>query len=151
MLEDKMSSIMEIPTTAYVCLKVIFLNFCSSEGFIYFGIDWICLITICLCLQTFSYSDIFFFHKCKYMAESASDFCREENHSLKTVKAKKRFFECKNCKRRTTSLDKLPRKACGNCDHSSWQRVAMGKVSFYITELLLSFMMITPSVAFNIR
>ncbi|XP_071544042.1 protein MCM10 homolog [Panulirus ornatus] len=85
MLEDKMTSIMEIPTTAYVCLK------------------------------------------CKYLAESASDLCREENHALKTVKAKKRFFECKNCKRRTTSLDKLPRKSCANCDNSSWQRVAMGK------------------------
>lgn len=85
MLEDKMASIMEIPTTAYVCIQ------------------------------------------CKYLAQSASDFCREENHPLKAVKAKKRFFECKNCKRRTTSLDKLPRNPCSNCDHSSWQRVAMGK------------------------
>ncbi|XP_042229789.1 protein MCM10 homolog isoform X2 [Homarus americanus] len=85
MLEDKMLSVMEIPTTAYVCLQ------------------------------------------CKYMTESASDFCREENHPLKTVKAKKRFFECRNCKRRTSSLDKLPRKSCSNCDHNSWQRVAMGK------------------------
>ncbi|XP_045613023.1 protein MCM10 homolog [Procambarus clarkii] len=85
MLEEKLLSVMEIPTTAYVCLQ------------------------------------------CKYMAESASDLCREENHPLKSVKTKKRFFECKNCKRRTTSLDKLPRKSCSNCDHSSWQRVAMGK------------------------
>lgn len=85
MLEEKMLSVMEIPTTAYVCFQ------------------------------------------CKYMAESASDLCREENHSLKTVKAKKRFFECKNCKRRTSSLDKLPRKSCATCDHSSWQRVPMGK------------------------
>ncbi|XP_068203147.1 protein MCM10 homolog isoform X2 [Palaemon carinicauda] len=85
MLEDKMASIMEIPTTAYVCIK------------------------------------------CKYMAQSASDFCREEKHPLKAVKVKKRFFECKNCKRRTTSLDKLPRNPCSTCDHSSWQRVAMGK------------------------
>lgn len=85
MLEDKMASIMEMPTTAYVCLK------------------------------------------CKYMAQSASDMCREENHPLKTVKVKKRFFECKNCKRRTSSLDKLPRNPCGHCNHSSWQRCAMGK------------------------
>ena len=54
--------------------------------------------------------------------------CKAENHPLKTVKAKKRFFECRQCKRRTSSLDKLPRKACGNCNNHSWQRVAMAKV-----------------------
>ncbi|KAK7078393.1 minichromosome maintenance-related protein [Halocaridina rubra] len=85
MLEEKMASIMEVPTTAYVCIK------------------------------------------CKYMALSASNFCREENHPLKAVKVKKRFFECKNCKRRTTSLDKLPRNPCSNCNQNSWQRVSMGK------------------------
>ncbi|KAK3876327.1 hypothetical protein Pcinc_018867 [Petrolisthes cinctipes] len=86
MLEEKLQSVMEIPVTAYACMK------------------------------------------CKYLAESASEFCREENHPLKPVKTKKRFFECKNCKRRTSSLDKLPRKACPNCEQSSWQRVCMGKV-----------------------
>ncbi|KAK8388115.1 hypothetical protein O3P69_020181 [Scylla paramamosain] len=86
MLEEKLSSVMELSITAYVCIK------------------------------------------CKYMSEKASDLCKEENHQLKTVTAKKRFFECKNCKQRTSSLDKLPRKACANCDRSSWCRVPMGKI-----------------------
>ncbi|XP_076035171.1 minichromosome maintenance 10 homolog isoform X2 [Oratosquilla oratoria] len=65
--------------------------------------------------------------KCKYIALSASDFCKSENHHLKAIKCKKRFFECRNCKRRTTSLDKMPLKACSVCESTSWQRVAMGK------------------------
>ncbi|KAB7497160.1 hypothetical protein Anas_04165, partial [Armadillidium nasatum] len=64
---------------------------------------------------------------CKYKALSASDRCREEKHSFKVIKAMKRFYECRNCKKRTISLDKLPVKPCSNCDQSSWQRVAMGK------------------------
>merc|ERR1719341_1777557 len=65
--------------------------------------------------------------KCKYLAESASDFCKSEQHPLKYIKTKKRFFQCKNCKRRTSSLDKLPRKACGGCQGTSWERCAMGR------------------------
>lgn len=86
MMEEKLSSIMEITITAHVCFK------------------------------------------CKYMSERVSELCKEENHDLKTIKAKKRFFECRNCKQRTSALDKLPRKSCGNCDHNSWCRVPMGKI-----------------------
>ena len=39
--------------------------------------------------------------------------------------ATKRFFSCKDCKRRTVSLDRLPKKTCDKCGGSSWERAGM--------------------------
>ncbi|XP_017043914.2 protein MCM10 homolog [Drosophila ficusphila] len=62
---------------------------------------------------------------CKYTAFSASDRCKEEKHPLKVVDAEKRFFQCKDCGNRTTTVFKLPKQSCKNCKGSRWERAAM--------------------------
>nr|AAL29025.1 LD44370p [Drosophila melanogaster] len=62
---------------------------------------------------------------CKYTAFSASDRCKEQKHPLKVVDAEKRFFQCKDCGNRTTTVFKLPKQSCKNCKGSRWQRTAM--------------------------
>ncbi|EDX05719.1 protein MCM10 homolog [Drosophila simulans] len=62
---------------------------------------------------------------CKYTAFSASDRCKEQKHPLKVVDAEKRFFQCKDCGSRTTTVFKLPKQSCKNCKGSRWQRTAM--------------------------
>ncbi|XP_057364805.1 protein MCM10 homolog [Daphnia carinata] len=65
--------------------------------------------------------------KCNYTALSASELCRREGHSVRTIKAVKRFFQCKDCKQRTISLDRLPKRPCSHCGSSNWDRAAMAK------------------------
>ena len=99
------------------------------------------------CTQTGTYSKflgIFFFTKllpkfilniffprivtckiCNYSAYKQSEHCKASNHFIKVVKAKKRFFECKSCKNRTYSFDKLPKHACSKCQNHSWIRTGM--------------------------
>jgi len=50
--------------------------------------------------------------QCKYTAEKRSDRCVSEGHNVKVHNALKRFFKCKDCGQRTTSLNKLPKAAC---------------------------------------
>ena len=64
-------------------------------------------------------------HICKYTAYKQSELCKQSQHLVKTVKAKKRFFECKNCKKRTQCFDKMPKYSCSNCKGSSWIRTGM--------------------------
>lgn len=54
------------------------------------------------------------FHiQCQYTAEIASDLCKKESHNLVRFKATKKFFECKDCKRRRVTYNEtLPSKAC---------------------------------------
>lgn len=59
---------------------------------------------------------------------SASELCRREGHPIRTIKATKRFFQCKDCKQRTISLDRLPKRPCVNCGSSNWEKAAMAKV-----------------------
>ena len=47
--------------------------------------------------------------QCKYVALGQSEYCKENRHQIKVVKATKRFFKCKNCGNRTMSLDRLPK------------------------------------------
>ncbi|XP_037958556.1 protein MCM10 homolog [Teleopsis dalmanni] len=63
--------------------------------------------------------------KCKYTAFSAAERCKEEKHPLKIVDAEKRFFQCKDCGNRTTTVFKLPKTSCSNCKGSHWLRTAM--------------------------
>ncbi|KAH8240841.1 hypothetical protein KR026_005986 [Drosophila bipectinata] len=62
---------------------------------------------------------------CKYTAFSAADRCKEERHPLKVVDAEKRFFQCKDCGNRTTTVFKLPKQSCKNCKGSRWERSGM--------------------------
>ncbi|EDW80259.1 uncharacterized protein Dwil_GK21055 [Drosophila willistoni] len=63
--------------------------------------------------------------KCKYTAFSAADRCKEEKHPLKVVDAEKRFFQCKDCGNRTTTVFKLPKQSCNSCKGSRWERTGM--------------------------
>ncbi|XP_004524703.1 protein MCM10 homolog isoform X1 [Ceratitis capitata] len=62
---------------------------------------------------------------CKYTAFSAADRCKEERHELKIIEGVKRFFQCKDCGNRTTTLFKLPKFSCSNCSSSRWERCSM--------------------------
>lgn len=63
--------------------------------------------------------------QCKYIAFSASDKCRQENHTLKIRDGEKRFFKCSDCGNRTITLHKIPKISCKNCKSSKWSRTAM--------------------------
>ncbi|XP_022224430.2 protein MCM10 homolog [Drosophila obscura] len=63
--------------------------------------------------------------QCKYTAFSAADRCKQEGHPLKIVDAEKRFFQCKDCGNRTTTVFKLPKHSCKSCKGSRWERAAM--------------------------
>ncbi|KAM8717199.1 hypothetical protein ACLKA7_003981 [Drosophila subpalustris] len=63
--------------------------------------------------------------RCKYTAFSAADRCKAEKHPLKVVDAQKRFFQCKDCGNRTTTVFKLPKQSCSSCKGSHWERTAM--------------------------
>ncbi|XP_054741702.1 protein MCM10 homolog isoform X2 [Anastrepha obliqua] len=62
---------------------------------------------------------------CEYTAFSAADRCKEELHILEIIDAVKRFFQCKDCGNRTTSLFKIPKFSCMKCTGSRWERCAM--------------------------
>lgn len=63
--------------------------------------------------------------RCKYIAFSAADRCKEERHELRVRDAEKRFFKCADCGNRTISLHRLPKTTCKNCHGSRWERCAM--------------------------
>ena len=62
---------------------------------------------------------------CNYTDFKSSELCKSQGHKVKVVEAEKRFFSCKDCKARTVSLDRLPKKTCGRCGGSNWQRAGM--------------------------
>ncbi len=63
--------------------------------------------------------------ECNYTSYAQSELCRERGHRIKRITATKKFFECKDCKKRTVSLDKYPKTACTKCGGSSWARTGM--------------------------
>jgi len=62
---------------------------------------------------------------CKYMHEFQSEYCKDQRHGVVRVEAMKRFFICKNCKNRTTSLKKFPVQPCRNCGSNSFEKTSM--------------------------
>ena len=62
---------------------------------------------------------------CNYTDFKSSELCKQQGHKVKVIDATKRFFSCKDCKRRTVSLDRLPKKTCDKCGGSSWERAGM--------------------------
>lgn len=63
--------------------------------------------------------------RCKYTAFAAAERCKEEKHPLKVVDAEKRFYQCKDCGNRTTTVFKMPKHSCSSCKGSRWERTAM--------------------------
>ena len=62
---------------------------------------------------------------CNYTDFKSSELCKQQAHKVKIIQAEKRFFSCKDCKKRTISLDRLPRKTCSKCGGSNWERAGM--------------------------
>ena len=63
--------------------------------------------------------------ECNYTDFKSSELCKQKGHKVKVIETSKRFFACKDCKKRTVSLDRLPKKCCEKCGGSSWERVGM--------------------------
>ncbi|KAL9960807.1 hypothetical protein ACROYT_G034310 [Oculina patagonica] len=71
---------------------------------------------------------VVFCKQCNYLAESASERCYKESHSLKWSKALKKFFACKDCKQRTISYGApIPKHPCKQCGASNYQKTSMYK------------------------
>ncbi|XP_066490058.1 protein MCM10 homolog [Tiliqua scincoides] len=63
---------------------------------------------------------------CKYTYFKLLDSCVEQSHDYHWHDGVKRFFKCP-CGNRAISLDKLPKKHCGNCGLFKWERDGMLK------------------------
>ncbi|OWF36082.1 protein MCM10 homolog [Mizuhopecten yessoensis] len=63
--------------------------------------------------------------QCNYTAFKPGDSCKENGHTIKTVETKKRFFKCKKCSHRATSIHKYPTAPCRNCGEQSFERTSM--------------------------
>ncbi|VDL90038.1 unnamed protein product [Schistocephalus solidus] len=50
--------------------------------------------------------------QCNYRSLRADRECRKQGHILEFSTGTRRFFACRNCKARTTSLDRYPTLAC---------------------------------------
>ena len=58
---------------------------------------------------------------CKMTREKPANLCLENNHTIVSAKGIKRFFECRDCKRRTFSLNrKLPDVNCKRCGGNNY-------------------------------
>lgn len=63
---------------------------------------------------------------CEYTAPSQSDLCKSRNHLVRFHEVKKRFFQCKHCKKRRFTYDSLfPVNQCQHCGASSFERTSM--------------------------
>jgi len=62
---------------------------------------------------------------CNYTDFKSSDLCKQAKHRIKLIDATKRFFSCKDCKKRVVTLDRLPRGSCAKCGGSSWVKAGM--------------------------
>ena len=62
---------------------------------------------------------------CNYTDFKSSELCKQQSHKVKIIEVEKRFFSCKDCKKRTISLDRLPKKTCSKCGGSNWERAGM--------------------------
>ncbi|CAD5122841.1 DgyrCDS11245 [Dimorphilus gyrociliatus] len=51
--------------------------------------------------------------------------CKDERHDLKWSKAERRFFKCKECGNRTTSVERIPTKQCDKCGSLNFERTSM--------------------------
>ncbi|MEN2495623.1 MAG: minichromosome maintenance-related protein, variant 2 [Marteilia pararefringens] len=63
--------------------------------------------------------------KCNYTAESISEFCKINNHTIQTVTRTKRFFKCNNCGKQLEILDRYPSEKCQKCNAYSWSKGSM--------------------------
>ncbi|XP_014678520.1 PREDICTED: protein MCM10 homolog [Priapulus caudatus] len=70
-------------------------------------------------------------HRCKKCKKTTmykpSGICKDERHPITRHDAVQKFFQCKACSRRMTTIDKYPQASCKSCGGSSYERVGMWK------------------------
>lgn len=62
--------------------------------------------------------------KCNYTARKQSELCAAQMHRVVRHIATKRFFKCKDCKKRRESYEKYPMAPC-DCGSKHFERVSM--------------------------
>ncbi|KAF7493612.1 Protein MCM10 -like protein [Sarcoptes scabiei] len=67
--------------------------------------------------------------ECRYTSTSQSDFCKSKNHQIRFHEAKRRFFSCKYCHHRITTLDSMfPATDCPKCGKSGFDKASIIKI-----------------------
>ncbi|CAH8476558.1 unnamed protein product [Schistosoma turkestanicum] len=64
---------------------------------------------------------------CKYRAFKTAPNCHANNHQLKYLKGFKYYFSCRQCSKRTVSLDRYPTKPCNYCGESLFEKTGIMK------------------------
>ncbi len=63
---------------------------------------------------------------CSYTSFGQSDFCKLKRHEITRHSAIQRYFKCKNCNKRTFTLDKIcPISACMQCGAEKFESCGM--------------------------
>lgn len=62
---------------------------------------------------------------CNYKSFTPSDYCKKNKHPLKAITTTKKFWKCRQCSNRMTSLDKIPLDGCKTCGSYKWERSSM--------------------------
>ena len=59
---------------------------------------------------------------CSYISFGQYEFCKLKRHEIKRHSAIQRYFKCKNCDKRTFTLDKIcPTSACIQCGSEKFE------------------------------
>ncbi|CAI2727154.1 unnamed protein product [Schistosoma spindalis] len=64
---------------------------------------------------------------CNYRALKTAPNCRTSNHQIKYLKGFKHYFRCRQCSKRTVSLDRYPSKPCEHCGESLFEKTGIMK------------------------
>ncbi|CAH8512473.1 unnamed protein product [Schistosoma bovis] len=64
---------------------------------------------------------------CNYRALKTAPNCRTSNHQIKYLKGFKHYFRCRQCSKRTVSLDRYPSKPCQHCGESLFEKTGIMK------------------------
>jgi ribosomal protein S27E len=71
--------------------------------------------------------------QCKSLTERTKDGCKRSRHSIATVFVMKRWFQCNQCKQRTSALSSLqPSVRCSNCNSDLWTRCGQARAGHTI-------------------
>ncbi|CAK8688138.1 unnamed protein product [Clavelina lepadiformis] len=64
--------------------------------------------------------------QCSYTFWAPHERCKQLQHALTWRNTKRRFFECSNCKQRTSTWEPYPTKPCSDCgNEKKWKRTSM--------------------------
>jgi len=73
---------------------------------------------------------------CSYTSFSQSDYCKKQNHVVARHMSIQRYFKCKICNKRTSTIDKLcPVSACSQCGNEKFEPCTMKQEDTSIIKL----------------